>query len=106
MNRKELLQAEQKKVGEDLKRVVGVWVLPSGRKHDSGWAKMDLVAEVSHGNETKRVRFGGYCDDIVFEGSHFRMDCDYPSRIIHVWNPRKFSVSGDGSSVYFTEERQ
>lgn len=101
MTRKELLAVPKRKRDEEL-LAEGVWVIPSGRKHDSGWACMDFVAITPEGP----IGFGGRCDDVGFEGSHFRMDCDYPSRTIHIWNSRgAFTISRDLSSIYFTEER-
>ena len=103
MNRKELLATPPKELGTVLKGVDGVWVIPSGRKHDSGWACMDFVATFKKKKEN--LRFGGGCDDVAFYGANFRMDCDWPSRIIHIWNSRgTFSVVGDGSSISFQEE--
>lgn len=102
MTRKELLSVEKRKWDEVLRGVNGVWVLPSRRKHDSGWACMDFVATFADGR--KMVRFGGGCDDVSLRGEHFRMDCDYPSGIIHIWSHRTFSISSDCSSVDFVEE--
>lgn len=98
MNRKELLQVPRRNWIDEI-IAKGVWVIPSRRKHDSGWACMDFVAETDNG----LVRFGGGCDDVAFEGSHFRMDCDYPSAIIHIWNNYPFVISADLSSISFKE---
>lgn len=104
MKRKELLQLPKRKWDEELKGVSGVYVIPSGRKHYSGWACMDFVAEFR--DNRPMVRFGGGCDDVSFWGYHFRMDCDHPSRIIHIWNSNgTFTVSCDISSITFTEEQ-
>lgn len=103
MNRKELLSIPERDWKEELKDVVGVYVIPSRRKHESGWACMDFVAEFKEENKP-RVRFGGCCDDVSFEGAHFRMDCDYPSGIIHIWCGHKpFTVSSGLSSLSFVE---
>lgn len=78
-----------------------VYVIPSRRKHDSGWTCMDFVADTEEG----LVRFGGSCDDVSLKGEHFRMDCLYPSRIIRIWNTkRRFTISHDLSSIDFTEQ--
>lgn len=45
-NRKELLAVPKRKWNEVLTDVTGVYVIPSGRKHDSGYACMDFVAEL------------------------------------------------------------
>lgn len=100
MKREELIKAPQRKWNEELHGVSGVYVIPSRRKHDSGWACMDFVAQTKDGF----VRFGGGCDDVSFEGKHFRMDCDFESKLIHVWNKNKFTISHDLSSIEFIEE--
>lgn len=102
MNRKELLSIPKRKWDEELKDVSGVYVIPSRRKHESGWACMDFVAEFKEENKPC-VGFGGGCDDVAFFGSNFRMDCDYPSGIIHIWNWHGFTVSHGISSINFIE---
>lgn len=55
--------------------------------------------------EIAMIRFGGGCDDVRLKGKHFRIDCEYPSRIIHIWNDTtSFSISHDLSSIDFEEE--
>lgn len=100
--RKELLSIPKRKWNETLADVVGVYVIPSGKKHDSGFACMDFVAEFED-IAKPLVRFGGGCDDIGLEGTYFRVDCVYPSRILHIWNTKGFSVSSDLSTIYFRE---
>lgn len=101
MTRKELLAVPKRKWDETLENVSCVYVIPSRRKHDSGYACMDFVAETSSG----QIGFGLHCDDVSFEGKHFRMDCIHPSGIIRIWNRNKFSVSGDVSSISFSENQ-
>lgn len=101
MTRKELLAVPKRKWNEELKDVSGVYVIPSNRMHDSGYACMDFVAETSSG----LVGFGGGCDSVSFDGGHFRMDCIYPSGIIRIWNRQKFSISNDHSSIIFLESQ-
>lgn len=100
MTRKELFAVPKREWNETLTGVTGVWVIPSRRKHDSGWACMDFVASTPDG----LVRFGGGCDDVAFEGTHFRMDCDYESKLLHIWNRCKFTITSDLSSISFIEE--
>ena len=99
--RQELLAVPARKWDEVLKDVRGVFVIPSRRKHDSGWRCMDFVAEV--GEERKLVRFGGYTDAVYFHGANFNMDCEMASGLIHIWNRNGFIVSEDLSSIDFIE---
>lgn len=100
MNRKELLNTPKRKWDEELKNVFAVFVIPSRRKHDSGWACMDFVAVFS---DNSCIRFGGGCDDVSFMGEHFQMDCVHPNGILRIHNSRGFSVSPDVSSIMFIE---
>lgn len=77
-----------------------VYVFPSKRIHDSGFACMDFVAVLP---DLTRVRFGGGCDSVSFFGKAFQMDC-MPNGIIRIFNQRGFTVSCDVSSIFFYEE--
>ena len=101
--REELLSAPKRKWDDTLHGVDEVYILPSRKKHDSGYACMDFIAGFS--KNKPMVRFGGGCDDVRLKGNHFRIDCEYPSRIIRIWNDRtSFSISHDLSSIDFVEE--
>lgn len=99
MNRKELLAVPKRKWDEELMAKY-VYVIPSGRKHESGYAQMDFVAITVDG---KKVGFGGVCNSVEFQGNWFRMDCLHPSRIIRIWNRKPFIVSVGISSIDFIE---
>lgn len=105
MTKKDFLAIPCRKWDEKLTGVIGVYVLPSRRKHDSGWACMDFVAEFAD-SRRPMIGFGGCTDDVSFVGSHFRMDCTYPHGIIHIWCAygRTFSISHNLSSIDFKEE--
>lgn len=99
--RQELLAVPKRKWDEKLDGVCIVYVIPSQRKHDSGYACMDFVAVRRDGS---MARFGGMCDDVSFAGSYFRMDCQHSPQIIRIWNSRyTFSVTNDISSISFVE---
>lgn len=78
-----------------------MYVIPSRRKHESGYACMDFVAS----KNGDLVRFGGGCDDVSLRGAHFRMDCDYKTKLIRIWNGKgSFTITHDISSITFIEE--
>lgn len=77
----------------------GIYVIPNGKKHDSGFSCMDIFIEVGE----QYMRGGGGCDDIQLSGSHFRIDCAYPERVIHIWNPYGFTVEPDLSTITLRE---
>lgn len=102
MTRKELLAAPKR---DPNKKIVatGVYVIPTNKKHDSGYRCMSFVAETEDG----LIQFGGCCDDVSFEGEHFSMDCDFKTKLLHVWNRNKFEVIGvDFSSIRFIELKE
>lgn len=103
--REELLSVPKRKWDDVIHGVDIVYIIPSRRKHDSGYACMDFVASFHRNKKRPMVRFGGGCDDVRLHGSHFRMDCEYPSRIIRIWNDStSFFISIDLSSIDFVEE--
>ncbi len=104
INRKTLLSRKEYNIFKDgnLTGVSGVYVIPSRRKHESGWTKMDLIATFYDGREP--VHFSSFTDDVSFCGTGFRMDCDWPSGIIHIWNSHEqgkgFNVRGCSSMMF------
>lgn len=108
INKKALLNCKKYDLCREgtLSGVSGVYVIPSGRKHESGWAQMNLVATFYDGREP--VLCSTFSDDISFYGTGFRMDCDYPSRIIHIWNSHvgKEGFRVRGCSSISMEEKQ
>lgn len=104
INRKTLLSCKEYSISKDgnLTGVAGVYVIQSRRKHESGWAAMDLIATFYDGREP--VHFSSFTDDVSFCGTGFRMDCDWPSGIIHIWNShcagKGFNVRGCSSMMF------
>ena len=104
INRKTLLSCKEYNISIEgnLTGVAGVFVIPSRRKHESGWAMMDLIATFYDGREP--VHFSSFTDDVSFCGTGFRMDCDWPSGIIHIWNSHEqgkgFNVRGCSSMMF------
>lgn len=79
---------------ERLTGVNGAYIIPNGTEHDSEYGCFDIIAyRKKDDDDIEYILCGGGCDDISFEGTHFRMDCMYPSGVIRVWNRRTFSIS-------------
>jgi hypothetical protein len=109
-----LTQAEQKvmKIKElrnlpfrkwdEVKNYKSIVVLPSGKKHDSGWALMYIIGLDS---ERKPIEIAAACDDICWKiptatEYNFRNDMFYPSGAIHFWsNGHSFKVGASLSST-------
>ena len=60
-----------------------IFILPTRRKHESGYTIMEFVAQKPNG---EFVKFGGCSDVAVFYGWKFKLDCLYPSKIIHLFS--------------------
>lgn len=102
--------SEERKWDERIEKCRAAFIVPNGNRHDSGYSCFDIFVCVPDGthdycDEGKVFIFkcGGGCDDISFEGEHFRMDCMHPSGIIRVWNRKGFTVTEDLSSISFIE---
>ena len=107
MKRDEILALAKRdrECDEVLFGVQSAYIIPNRRKHDSGWECMTIICTFKELSKVP-VRFSQTTDDIAFYGGHFRMDCCYPSGIIHIWNSsRTFKVNG-WSSVNFEEEEK
>lgn len=80
-----------------------IYILPTRRKHDSGYACMEFVAEKPNG---EYVKFGGCADVAVFYNWKFRLDCLYPSRIIHLFSNNYVFIEGHGFSDIFIHDEE
>lgn len=84
-------------------------VVPSGKKHDSGWALMYVIGL---DGEKKPIEIAAACDDICWNiptgtSYDFRNDMFYPSGAIHFWsNKYSFKVGASLSStdIYLIEK--
>lgn len=104
MTRKELLATPKREWHEILHGVTGVWVVPNRRKHESGWECMDFIATFED-SKKEPVRFGGECDKVDLKGDIFKIDCDYPSGVLHIWSRYPFTITEDLSTIRFIDER-
>lgn len=98
--------ARRRNWDERITGVNGAYIITTGAEHDSEYGCFDIIAyrrDDDGENIVEYILCGGGCDDISFEGTHFRMDCMYPSGVIRVWNRRLFSISDDLSSISFEE---
>jgi len=78
MTREEFKAIPKRDWKEDITDVSGVYILPSGRKHESGWAIMDFVAVKKDGNKIdltlkgKSLNLSGiYNNPTVKQKNHF-----------------------------------
>jgi hypothetical protein len=87
-----------------------ILVIPSGKKHESGWALMMIIGM----NQNTPLEIAAMCDDIHWHipeklDYDLRNDMYYPSGIIKYWSNRyKFKVGTSLSStdVYLTNNPQ
>lgn len=107
INKKDLLSSPRREWDKTIKDACSVYIIPSGKRHDSGYCCMDMVAIIN--GTGKKIRFGGCCDSIQLTGDSFRIDCEHPSRIIRVWNNSgdgTFSISHDLSDIRFIQNKE
>lgn len=81
-----------------------LWLVPTGKKHDSGYGLIAIVGHRWRGDEEPFREIAAVCDDVCWtmpkrhpygQGnfgdrrdnnvSILRMDCEYPSGIIRAW---------------------
>lgn len=107
ITKKELLSVPCREWDKVIKDACSVYIIPSGRKHGSGYACMDMVA-VRY-NTGEKIRFGGCCDSIHLIGDGFMIDSEHPSRIVRIWNRSgngTFQISPDCSDINFIQNNE
>lgn len=103
ITKQQLLSVPKRKADEPIFDVLAVYILPNSNKSKDGYACMDFVAEFPPKSNRPMIRFGGSCDSVSLEGTHFRVDSNHPSKIVHIWNRFGFYVSRDGENIRFIE---
>lgn len=87
---------------DEVKTYKSIVVIPSGKKHESGWALMYIIGLDS---ERKPIEIAAACDDICWiipskTDFNFRNDMFYPSGAIHFWGRwHSFKVGASLSST-------
>ena len=105
--RKELLEAPVREwYVQQLHHVIGLYIIPNGRKHDSGWGCMTYVAEIRVGeHKTKLVRCNGDSDHLWLGVKNLSVDCTYPYKVIHIHNHgSEMKLDTNSSSVMLEED--
>lgn len=98
LKRRELLTLPRRK-WDEVKVYDCLWLIPTGKKHDSGWSLIAIVGGSWDGPQ----EIAAFCDDICwgFPKSHpydsvylhsrgyhahvMRTDCEWPSGIMRIW---------------------
>jgi hypothetical protein len=102
MKIKELRQLPFRK-SDEVKSYKSIIVIPSGQKHDSGFALMYII-----GLENEPIEIAAACDDICWKiptlmNYDFRNDMYYPSGALRYWSNRyRFEVGASLSSTNIT----
>lgn len=106
MTKKELLAIPMReKWNTPVEGVDGVYLIPTSKKHDSGYSCMRLVAywNDEQAEERRYIGCGYYCDVLEIKGLNFKIDASLPNRIVHIFNFKKFSITEEISSLYLLE---
>lgn len=78
-----------------------ICVIPSGKKHDSGYSLMYIIGMI----DSEPVEIAASCDDICWKipeqmQHEFRTDMFYKPHVIHFWSRKfKFEVGASLSST-------
>ena len=91
-----LAKVKKREPVEEIKNAHGVYILPNGKSHESGWGCMDFVAQTDDG----LIGLGGKCDNVILTGEGFKVDCT-TSGVVHIWNPYEFDISRDAITICF-----
>ena len=106
MTKKELLAIPMRENWDTpVEGVDGVYLIPTSKKHESGYSCMRLVAYWNN-EESKERRYigcGYYCDVVELKGLNFRIDAGLPNKIVHIFNFSKFKITEEISSVCLVE---
>lgn len=88
---------------DEIKDYNELYVISSGKKHDSGWALMYII-----GKNEDEIEIAAACDDICWDVSlakkyDLRNDMTYPSGILRYWSHKfKFRIGAPLSSTHVT----
>lgn len=104
INRK-ILKKLPSRSGNEESEYKGLYIIPSGLKHDSGYMAIAIVGI----KENDDLEIAAYPDDICWNFMKFlqaydvtgmRTDCLYPTGVLHFWGKKlKFIVEGAYSST-------
>jgi hypothetical protein len=116
MTRKELLAVPMKTVSHEHIKCDSFVIIQTGKKHDSGYGKMAIIAcddlgfpickTIDYADDLNLLmydRYGKYSnprtttaqDDICYQ---IRIDCLPVSKALHVWGHTTFDLGSSGSS--------
>ena len=97
LNRKDFLSLPKREWGK-VTQYTSVLIVPTGKKHDSGWHLMAIIGC----KDQRPIEIAAYCDDVnwLVQSNRMRTDMTYKSRVCHMWGNRLiFEVGLSLSSV-------
>lgn len=104
--REELLKAPKYTGDENLDECFGLWIIPTQKKHESGYNCMIVVVGYIDKGELKYVRCESHIDHVWgmewnprHRNSSFSIDCD--GGVLHLYHYGKsFKVDWGGTSTF------
>lgn len=103
MTKAELLAVPKRKWDEELMDVQEIYIIPSKRKHESGYRCMDFVAVVGEKNNEKLIGFGRCCDALHFmNAGDFTIDVSPQNNVIRIFRRgnKTIKISKDCSDIF------
>lgn len=103
ISRAELEEAPDRATWNMTSAYDGVYLLPSRKKHDSGWHLIQIIGHVGD-----KLEKAAWCDDVCWKvkaGGYdsMRSDMTFPGGVMHFWGAR-FTVGVSLSSTNITVE--
>ena len=106
MTRREKLLASPSYTGdENLNNCFGLWIIPTKKKHESGYNCMIIIVGYEDNGEKKYVRCEGHIDHLwgiewgMRQNTSFSIDCD--DGVLHLYHyGTSFKVDWGGTSTF------
>lgn len=109
--KKELLASPERASESEGRRYKTILLVPSGRKHESGYMSIAVIGAYSGGKDGKETKYEicGYPDDInwiipstitgrTYTTPNLRTDCFYPSGVMQFWYRNHDFIVGEAYS--------
>lgn len=105
MNKKELLGLESEKFGNEIPLLDEIYVIPTRRKHDSGYMCMEIIG-VNRNDYKKKLSTSDVIDlDDIFVENRWSLSMDIPEcGVIRLFSHRgQFKINTYGISTFSFE---
>ena len=106
MSKKDLLCLEREKFGNEIPLLDEIYVIPTRRKHDSGYMCMEIIGTNRNDYKKKLATFSDVIDlDNIFVDTRWSLSMDIPEcGVIRLFSHRgQFKINAYGISTFSFE---